>query len=210
MRNLLLVAVLLAVGSVAYAQGTPDGETPANEGVCDVLIGKTPGLYGLCVAYCEAMDCDLSVEGEPRCKNASPRILDNYKRKMQSGDPDMPWLLSPPQCPCFSLNELLALQAATDNLAVCHYEPPLLGDWGMADAKLEEPSSSPYALAEVTIDYFWGWCEYHDPTQEVWRSQVFSTVEEAWACFDVIWQACLERGACAMASLDCPNYPPQP
>jgi len=41
---------------------TPDGETPANEGVCDALQadGTTKGLYGLCVAFCEAQDAEAT------------------------------------------------------------------------------------------------------------------------------------------------------
>ena len=37
---------------------TPDLETPAEEGVCDSLKANTVtrGLYGLCVAFCEAQD----------------------------------------------------------------------------------------------------------------------------------------------------------
>jgi len=43
-------------GSMAYAK-TPDGETPAVESVCSDLDfeGK---MFGICNAYCEAMDCD--------------------------------------------------------------------------------------------------------------------------------------------------------
>ena len=39
---------------VSFAS-TPDGETPAVESVCDDFSGAS---YGLCVAYCEATDCD--------------------------------------------------------------------------------------------------------------------------------------------------------
>lgn len=39
---------------VSYSS-TPDGETPAVEHVCDDFSGAA---YGLCNAYCEAMDCD--------------------------------------------------------------------------------------------------------------------------------------------------------
>ena len=63
-KNLIsaLCSVVLAgvVGlSSPVIASTPDGETPANEGVCDSLNGATPGLYGLCVAYCEAQDLDI-------------------------------------------------------------------------------------------------------------------------------------------------------
>jgi hypothetical protein len=49
----------------ALAQ-TPDGQTPVNEGVCDELMesGITKGLFGLCVAFCEAQDCDGDGGGE--------------------------------------------------------------------------------------------------------------------------------------------------
>jgi hypothetical protein len=46
---LLLLGLSMLTTPTALAEGTPDGETPANEGVCDELIGGTPGLYGLCV-----------------------------------------------------------------------------------------------------------------------------------------------------------------
>ena len=81
--------------SVAVAQ-TPDGETPANEGVCDSLQGATPGLFGLCNAYCEAQDLDTFDKNPP-----NDRILANYRKKMKAGDPDMPCIQVP--CPCWLL-----------------------------------------------------------------------------------------------------------
>lgn len=81
---------------------TPDGETPANEGVCNALQGGTGGLYGLCVAYCEAQDLD-TISKEP----PSTKILDNYRKKMQAGDPDMPCVNT--SCPCWSDAELASI-----------------------------------------------------------------------------------------------------
>ncbi len=69
---------------------TPDGETPANEGVCDVLQadGTTKGLYGLCVAFCEAQDhasLDYPITGDDldALMNMKPggKILANYNKK---------------------------------------------------------------------------------------------------------------------------------
>ena len=56
--------VALATISGSANALTPDGETLANEGVCDVLQGGSPGLYGLCVAYCEAQDLDDAQDWE--------------------------------------------------------------------------------------------------------------------------------------------------
>jgi hypothetical protein len=50
--------LLLAPGSAfAAGHGTPDEVPPANETVCEDsgLIGAA---YGLCIAFCEANDCD--------------------------------------------------------------------------------------------------------------------------------------------------------
>jgi hypothetical protein len=59
-----LLAFLLAAAGTSVAQGTPDGVTPAVEAVCSKVRGG-PG-YGLCVAYCEANDCDLE-PGSQEC-----------------------------------------------------------------------------------------------------------------------------------------------
>jgi hypothetical protein len=109
-----LTSLFLAAGLVAAAPviaETPDGTTPANEGACDELkTNATPGLYGLCVAYCEAQDLD-TFEKEP----TNSKILENYNKKKQAGDPDMPCVKVP--CPCWTDAELAAF--TSDGIAVC-------------------------------------------------------------------------------------------
>ena len=103
-RNLIalftpLITVLVPVVTLStllaslavYAQGTPDGETPANEGVCDELMGGTPGLYGLCVGFCEAQDCEATfnettgdVTFDASCKPSSTRLLANYNKRVKT------------------------------------------------------------------------------------------------------------------------------
>ena len=73
-KILLSLCLLLTFGSATLAQtpqppppwpphfpnaslGTPDGVPPSREIVCDGLQGAA---YGLCNAYCQAMDCDSS------------------------------------------------------------------------------------------------------------------------------------------------------
>ncbi len=94
---------LASMGGSAVAQ-TPDGEPPANEGVCDILQtpGTTPGLYGLCVAYCEAQDVD-SVDKEP----PSTKILGNYNKRKQETDPAMPCVKIP--CSCWTEAEIASI-----------------------------------------------------------------------------------------------------
>lgn len=70
-----MVLGMLAVAPVSQAQ-TSDGMTPAEETVCD---GQTGALWGLCVAYCEAMDCDYP--GHHASQEACDRVLANYTKK---------------------------------------------------------------------------------------------------------------------------------
>ncbi len=117
---------IASVSSVATAKGkpnsrqrTPDGATPAEETICDDLKHGTPGLYGLCIAFCEAHDCepDFSLEDPfSVCKQSDRKILDNYRRKMRDGDPDMPCIPNPNGpgdevlCPCWSEDDLQYFQ----------------------------------------------------------------------------------------------------
>ena len=53
------VALVTTAPITVHASGGPrDGQTPAVERVCDDA-GLHGAAYGLCVAFCEAQDCDL-------------------------------------------------------------------------------------------------------------------------------------------------------
>jgi hypothetical protein len=84
MLKYLITATMLAVlafAPMSLAQ-TADTMTPAEETTCDDLNGA---LYGLCVAYCEAMDCQLddTLASDEACE----RVLTNY---MTHSDGDVP------------------------------------------------------------------------------------------------------------------------
>jgi hypothetical protein len=112
----IFVAALLALVQPVYAK-TPDGKTPAEETVCNPLREATAGLYGLCVAFCEAHDADLVDPSALRRPDL--KILENYDRKRREGDPPMPCLIQPPEddgptgsdpvsgtCPCWTAVQL--------------------------------------------------------------------------------------------------------
>jgi hypothetical protein len=75
---------VLAVTPASHAQ-TADGMTPAEETVCD---GQPGALWGLCVAYCEAMDCDS--ESPLADEQACERVLANYMKKSGGELPPCP------------------------------------------------------------------------------------------------------------------------
>jgi hypothetical protein len=114
-----LSLAVLFTGGPANAQ-TPDGETPANDGICDELQGGTPGLYGLCVAFCEAQDIadvfdPLTDEELYAIENGVPsgRILETYNMKNEDGDVDMPCIKVEQPCPCFTADEVASIDGVS-------------------------------------------------------------------------------------------------
>ena len=81
----LTLGLLLLAGSAGLVltsiAKTPDGETPAEETVCDEVSNS---LFGLCNAYCEAMDCDY--ESPNASEKACEAALSNYMKK-SGGEP---------------------------------------------------------------------------------------------------------------------------
>ena len=120
----ILAAAIAPVHGASIAQ-TPDNTTPANEGVCDVLQadGTTKGLYGLCVAYCEAHDISDELtpmtEEEANALLASQgpagKILQAYNRKKSETDPGMPCILIEEPCPCFTDQEIQQIDGFDNN-----------------------------------------------------------------------------------------------
>lgn len=88
----LLALALLWITIPSHAQ-TPDGQTPAEETVCDGLEG---GLFGLCNAYCEAMDCDGP---DPHASSkACEKVRQNFESV--SGGEAPPCAETSAACPC--------------------------------------------------------------------------------------------------------------
>ncbi len=107
LRSSVFAAITAAFGILASGPGlaqAPDGETPAEEMVCDQLKGGTPGLYGLCVAYCEAQDFEEMLQQAKAGGNPGGKILDRYRAKMTASDPDMPCIVSASTCPGFDID----------------------------------------------------------------------------------------------------------
>jgi hypothetical protein len=97
---------------------TPDGETPAVETVCDPLNADdvTNGLYGLCLAFCEAQDIadeEVPITDEELAilqdTPPSGSILDTYNTIKNASDPDMPCIVVDSSCPCWTEDELAAI-----------------------------------------------------------------------------------------------------
>lgn len=119
--QVILLSILFGFCSV---MAIADDQTPAEEDVCAELQlpGVTPGLYGLCNAYCEAQDCDEygPVADQPR---SCQRLFHNFVNKA-SGPDDPP--------------EPLCLQETGPQVPPCACWPIDSGNNGIPDA-LEPP-----------------------------------------------------------------------
>ena len=105
---ILTLALSLALSLPALA----DNGGGNDENICDDLQDATPGLYGLCIAYCEAQDCKSEDFDLMQCEPRKQRVLRNYNRKRTEVDPEMPCArtVEPDACPCFDRADLEALQ----------------------------------------------------------------------------------------------------
>ena len=72
----LFVTLLLVIPQFVHSK-TPDGLTPAVETVCDDA-GLTGAAWGLCNAYCEAMDCDSP--NTRASERACECVLENFRK----------------------------------------------------------------------------------------------------------------------------------
>jgi len=114
MQKSLCVLALAFLVVVAPATGkTPDGMTPSEETVCDGQVGAA---YGLCNAYCEAMDCDSP---EPHASaTACSRVQANFLR--HTGMP----LPCDVTCPCpAELPLFAAFVDGTEPIQECFITP---------------------------------------------------------------------------------------
>lgn len=113
MRTIIFTAILaLAFTLIAtpiLAEPGHNHLTPAQDGVCDPLKadGVTKGLYGLCIAYCEA--------------NApSQDILDAFNARRTEDDPEIPCGAPPVTCPCWT-GALLQAASASGITPACSF-----------------------------------------------------------------------------------------
>jgi len=93
--------------------------------VCGDLVDGTPGLYGLCNAYCVAQECDSYAGGE--APNSCNRLLANYNKKRNDSDPEMP--CAAVSCPCWGMDELTAGGSGLANQGNCSTGGTQVASW---------------------------------------------------------------------------------
>jgi len=159
-KIILVALMLILIPSTAGAQ-TPDGQTPAQETVCDQYTGRT---YGICNAYYEAMDCDNPTT------QASAQACANLKVKFEaltagtsSG--------TATSCPCYGD---LTQEGFTQNSTCSNGE----------NVALIFDFSSSLLMAQAGATSSFMGCDFNGVTQEPLPS------DQALACVNIITAFC--------------------
>ena len=167
---MVLVLLLLFVGTVNAK--TADGLTPAEETVCD-QIGLTGASWGLCNAYCEAMDCDS--DNTKASDKACEQVSTAFSKK--SGGMDMPceWK---EECPCYSEDDLFSIVILVDGDFNCESNANF-ATWN---------STNPDIIAEFEVFADEG-CWQNIPEDTHVEFAEITEVQTA-ACINIISQYC--------------------
>jgi hypothetical protein len=182
----LIVVMTVSNGGLINKAHAGDGNTPANEGVCDVLIGATPGLYGLCVGYCEARDInDIANEDS---KPSNGKLLDLYNKRKKDSDPEMPCVQTP--CSCWTAAELdvntWGMRSSAPRCSVNEFganatEGTFFAGQDRRDASAQDRGTDGFR------------CVYNEQLQGVSR-EFYISQDEYQVCYDQVAQLCTDLG----------------
>ena len=134
-----------------------------NGGVCDGLQSATAGLYGLCLAFCEAQNCAPDItQPDPfaGCTPSSERILELYNQLKTPNDPDMPCVEQESVCPCFSASDLEAIPTPYVQCLI-DYDPGSEG--GPLVTNVFNAVDPDLTGAQVSVSEERSFCVYCDP-----------------------------------------------
>jgi hypothetical protein len=108
------LSLIVAFAIVLFASLAPvDAKGESNSSVCEALSapGVTPGLEGLCNAYCKKLDCPEASAGfaalSEQCKAPKRSVLEDYNKLKKPSDPPMPCVQL--SCPCWTQAEVSAI-----------------------------------------------------------------------------------------------------
>ena len=195
-----LLFVSLSMIGLPAAAVTPDGQTPAEETICDDLKadGVSKGLYGLCVAFCEAQDfADISIPTtEAEFENLSTsapsgKILANYNKRKQETDPPMPCIAVESPCPCITAGELFEINGDLNGVSLDTFncKGEVNGNTVYAqEFNLLEQSTTARHVAVSTSN---GRCQYIDTQTPITPNRDLSlTSDEVTSCRTMIDEHC--------------------
>ena len=208
MRATLLLTVffILSIMPIAGYAEEPYGQTPAQEGLCDLLNDEsvTKGLYSLCLAFCgeqgfASNELPFMEKKREAIQNGRPekQILEKYNKIKKAEDPEIPCAVpAEGECPCFSEDEFRAMSDGFrdvepyDEITTCwEANGDLEGEWFRAYGG-EEGESGDGAWTWIKKSIGEGnWCFYewvHEGYPMVKGTVLELTDEELMACYRII------------------------
>ena len=212
MRATLLLAVffILSIMPIAGYAEEPYGQTPAQEGLCDLLNDEsvTKGLYSLCLAFCgeqgfASNELPFMEKKREAIQNGRPekQILEKYNKIKKAEDPEMPCAVpAEGECPCFSEAEFRAMSDGFrdvepyDEITTCwEASGDIEGKWFRAYGGEEgENRDGAWTWIENSIGEG-NWC-FYEWVQEgypmVKETVLELTDEEFMACYRIIEAEC--------------------
>jgi hypothetical protein len=204
MKTLIAAFILtLVLGFLTTAPAI--AQTSSEETVCEPLKadGITKGLYGLCVAFCEAQEwasIEVAIsEGDLEAlasEGPSSRILTKYNKKKQESDPGMPCILVEEPCPCWTADELASIDGYnSDGISITTQCTPPTSWPYFREARESDPINVAYATPGIS-----GLCIYYNVETEVFRFLTEDggsggiTVEESADCHAQVEAQCAALG----------------
>ena len=198
MRTLTMISAAAAFAILMSGPVVTKSETPASETICDSEIGAA---WGLCNAYCEAMDCDEDPQAsQEACNRVSGKFISITGRALPCELPN------PVTCPCssFDLDLLQTANWGEPGSAQCRagHEGPELG-LDVIGGLIEGPGLHCYTYIGATHDVgaedgaycgstLWFTDDCSDPNYD---GASFISPEEVDACHAIIRQMAELLGA---------------
>lgn len=165
----ILMSMLIAV----FLMG---GQAVANDDPCE---NESGAAYGLCNAYCEAMDCD-DPEMQEASDNACERVKANYLKITGNELTCETELTDEDACPCYSAEDVQIMVADSQN--------PLYGCYDDTHGNHYDVGvyfGDDYVYWLVTVNYDKNGdklCEIHDQ----WNDPIAITQSQANACRNIL------------------------
>ena len=204
--QLLAVFFILSIMPIAGYAEEPYGQTPAQEGLCDLLNDEsvTKGLYSLCLAFCgeqgfASNELPFMEKKREAIQNGRPekQILQKYNKIKKAEDPEMPCAVpAEGECPCFSEAEFRAMsdgfrdvEPYDEIITMLEANGDVEGEWFRAYGG-EEGENGDGAWTWIESSTGGGnWCFYewvHEGYPTVKGTVLELTDEELMACYRII------------------------
>lgn len=137
----------------------------ANHGACQGLETAAPGLYGLCIAVCEAHGCEPDfnqLDPFAGCSPSDPTLVDRYEALRGSADPPLPCVVEEGGCPCFT-QEMVDAIPTPYSQCIIDYQFQPGSDYFSTNIfhGIQAPGEMRIA-AQATVGPFDGSCAYGD------------------------------------------------